>query len=71
MRYVSKEPPAPRTSELVVRDMQLSLRLGITINGFKGASPLMNLPGVAFYPECLKKGSDYPGFKWSKQTVAP
>ncbi|KAM7282781.1 uncharacterized protein ISCGN_000022 [Ixodes scapularis] len=45
MRYVPKEPPAPRTSELVVRDMQLSLRLGITINGIKGPSPLMNLPG--------------------------
>ncbi|KAG0442927.1 hypothetical protein HPB47_015475 [Ixodes persulcatus] len=45
MRYVTKEPPAPRTSELVVRDMQLSLRLGITINGIKGPSLLMNLPG--------------------------
>ncbi|KAG0415123.1 hypothetical protein HPB47_007705 [Ixodes persulcatus] len=45
MRYVSGEPPAPRTSEMVARDMQLALRMGTTINGIKGPSPLMNLPG--------------------------
>lgn len=54
MRYVSKEPPAPRTSELVIRDMQLSLRMGIIINGIKGPSPLMNLPG-GFLPLISKE----------------
>lgn len=63
VRYVSDEAPAPRTSELVARDMVLALRLGSPVNGIKGPSALMNLEGFDLvagmsveYMHCVLQG---------------
>ncbi|KAG0443402.1 hypothetical protein HPB47_014960 [Ixodes persulcatus] len=63
VRYVSDEAPAPRTSELVARDMELALRLGSPVNGIKGPSALMNLQGFDLvagvsveYMHCVLQG---------------
>ncbi|KAG0431824.1 hypothetical protein HPB47_021436 [Ixodes persulcatus] len=59
VRYVSDEAPAPRTSELVARDMVLALRLGSPGNGIKGPSALMNLEGGT-YAEAATRGAAPP-----------
>lgn len=46
MRYISDEAPALRSSALVSRDMQLALTLDESVNGIKGPSAMMNLPGL-------------------------
>ncbi|KAM7307991.1 uncharacterized protein ISCGN_011626 [Ixodes scapularis] len=63
VRYVADEAPIPRTSELVVRDMELAQRLGSPVNGIKGPSPLMNLEGFDLvagmsveYMHCVLQG---------------
>ncbi|KAG0423479.1 hypothetical protein HPB47_000746 [Ixodes persulcatus] len=63
VRYVADEAPLPRTSELVVRDMELARRLGNPVNGIKGPSPLMNLEGFDLvagmsveYMHCVLQG---------------
>ncbi|KAG0445061.1 hypothetical protein HPB47_000571 [Ixodes persulcatus] len=44
LRYRGKTPDEERTPEGVRRDMQLALLSGASVNGFKGPSPLTDLP---------------------------
>ncbi|KAL3181544.1 hypothetical protein MRX96_008594 [Rhipicephalus microplus] len=46
MRYVTKEPPEMRTTEILKRDMKLALHYKDIINSVKGSSALLNLKGL-------------------------
>ncbi|XP_064460959.1 uncharacterized protein LOC135370941 isoform X2 [Ornithodoros turicata] len=52
MRYISSQPVEQRTSELLVRDGELSLELDTDINGVKGPTPMMYLPGFDLVRGC-------------------
>ncbi|KAH7959014.1 hypothetical protein HPB49_007323 [Dermacentor silvarum] len=44
-RYVDTEPAQERVSLGILKDMKRALELQIPVNGLKGLSPLVNLPG--------------------------
>ncbi|XP_064460397.1 uncharacterized protein LOC135370543 [Ornithodoros turicata] len=52
VRYISSQPVEQRTSELLVRDGELSLELDTDINGVKGPTPMMYLPGFDLVRGC-------------------
>ncbi|XP_064461764.1 uncharacterized protein LOC135371716 isoform X2 [Ornithodoros turicata] len=52
VRYISSSPVEERTSALVVRDCHLALELDTDINGVKGPTPMMNLPGFDLVRGC-------------------
>ncbi|XP_040361250.1 uncharacterized protein LOC121048689 [Ixodes scapularis] len=63
MRYIADEPPALRSSAMVSRDMQLALAFKDSVNGIKGPSAMMNLPGFDLvtgysveYMHCVLQG---------------
>lgn len=57
MRYIADDPPALRSLAMVSRDIQLSLTFKDSVNGIKGPSAVMNLPGASAFAVYLPRVS--------------